>query len=340
MNPPTEKTWQQALDAKLVQRLWQRAERPGLSRLQQSRALLARHQSVVGRSSLTERLQQRAGVAEEASLGLVPIVYALPQQTSITPGEVGSQPTVVQRVVTPTAQAAPSLMPVERGVPVSASTLLILNDRHMTRNAQDTPLPLDQPAATELPVVTAVRVADLTSATGQLPLVLATPMLSSFGSTLHSVVPTASGLWPIALDKASDRGSSADRVIVPWSPGPTAKALDVYNVPVVHEQVTRERMPGANMLMATSLAQLPLAAVAAPSSQPTAGPSVSDERQVLTWRRSANNTSQSTLAEPAADRAATKRSAQNEIDIDQISDRVQRKFVQQLAIERERRGLR
>jgi hypothetical protein len=326
---------------------------------------------------LAERLQRRAGAAAEAWPGQVPIVHVQPQPTmagdstfvhsegasepedrsmpivsatlasaqpsssnlsltlpphaaSVASNAGTSQSMVIQRSAAPSAAASsmPSALlplPMEGGLPQPPLTLPALGDRPATRRAHHTRTPLDQLASAVLPVVTAVRATDSTSAIKQLPLIRSISIFSGVDSTSQAVIPATSISWPLGRSQSTDRGSSADR-------------SGVTDVPVVHEQITRERT--TNLPIARSPASLPLAAVATPTSQPATERISGSERPMPALKHSLVHTPPTAAAEPTTDLGAASQQAQSEREVDQIVDKVHRKFIRQLTIEGERRGLR
>jgi hypothetical protein len=141
---------------------------------------------------------------------------------------------------------------------------------------------------------------------------------------------------PVVRVPFPDRDNRTDRLIVPSSRQPARYEVDAPDVPVVREQMTHER-GAASLPIASAPTALPLAAVPAPTPQPAPERSAASERQASVLRGSMLPAQNATV-ESTADRAAAKQPS--EIDIDQIVDRVHRKFIRQLAVEGERRGLR
>jgi hypothetical protein len=105
---------------------------------------------------------------------------------------------------------------------------------------------------------------------------------------------------------------------------------------VVRERVDRQIAPGANLPAAQPRPPLPLV----PAAQTVAGQRAAADRLAPAAGPDPIQIRPAPAPEMAARGVETKRSDQPAIDIDRIVDKVHRKFLQRLAIEGERRGVR
>jgi hypothetical protein len=142
---------------------------------------------------------------------------------------------------------------------------------------------------------------------------------------------------------AAARSSAPERLVVRSVPARPEAALALLSLagvpamPVVHEQIARQPMLAPNLSAAQSRAPLPLVAVAHPAaSQPAAVGAQAPPKP----RQSPPYPPTPSALEPAARSVEPQRSEQPAVDIDRIVDKVHRKFLRQLAIEGERRGVR
>jgi hypothetical protein len=77
--PPAGEGWEQALDPRLLRRLWRRAERPGLSEPGLAAAILRRHRAMAAGLPLADALRERwAAGLDEAGAPSLALVYARP----------------------------------------------------------------------------------------------------------------------------------------------------------------------------------------------------------------------------------------------------------------------
>jgi len=141
------------------------------------------------------------------------------------------------------------------------------------------------------------------------------------------------------------KGESSRLVVhrVPDRPGAAIAGITLEDnsdasassMPVVYARATRQVVPGADLPIARPGAPRPLAATAQPAAAHPAG-----ERAAPATRGDAVSISNAPAPERAARGPETARAEPAAMDIDEIVDRVHRKFVRRLAIEGERRGVR
>lgn len=278
-----------------------------------------------------------------------PIVYVQPHpwpsvagdQPRATGSEAQSKP-VVQRK----ADAAASISSTPGAPLVTMAQLTSHGDHRAAR-------PAVQPHSSGLPVITAARVADSPFGASGLPLVYASPVFAGDSGALPAAPQTGSSAWPVVRVRPGDKGNTAAALTtwtLLWQP-PEHTSASV--VPVVREQIVPERAANVNFPVAHPREPLPLVAVATATARPAAsrsvagepGPSVAtasrmSERQAPLAARGAVRMQPAIAAEPAGGPAETKRPAPATIDIDRVVDKVHRKFIRQLVVEGERRGVR
>jgi len=118
---------------------------------------------------------------------------------------------------------------------------------------------------------------------------------------------------------------------------PAPAGIGVPTTLVVREQAARQPMRAANLPVAQPRTTLPLAAAAQAAAGPLDGGAQSAPKARLSPPPYMPPPS---APEPASHGVTRQRSEEPAVDIDKIVDKVHRKFLQRLAIEGERRGVR
>jgi hypothetical protein len=370
----TDQTWRQSLDPKLLRRLWRPVERPGLVSPKPARALLARHQAVAAGLPLADLPHRRAGPLPDMPGAQAPIVYAQPRPplaagdpSSTRPAQASAaapRPRVTAGIAQP-AQAPQlahlSPAPIARN---SAAPLVVQRKADSSAAGRSAPpalapQPPISPALPRYPALTPVAAGQSSSILAErshAPPELGNPPTIPVARTLDTSIvdsplplvdpaPLAyprTPMYAAGVAPAVAQSSAPERLVVRSAPARPAAAMalpwlaGVPAMPVVHEQIARQPMLAPNLSAAQARAPLPLVAVAHPAvSQPAVGAQSPPKP-----RPSPPYSPAPSAPEPAARSAAPQRSEQPAVDIDRIVDKVHRKFLRQLAIEGERRGVR
>jgi hypothetical protein len=249
-------------------------------------------------------------------------------------------PLVVQRKTDPSAagRSAPQL-------PVAPPQLPVAPQPHDPLPAPAAAQPFSSISATRLhtpqdlghpPTIPVARTLDTSIDDTTVPLIGPVPLV--YPRTL---------MYAADVAPAADQSRAPERLVVrnllgrPAAATPWQASTGEPAALVVREQIARQPMPAPNLSAAQSRAPLPLAAAAhAAVSQPAvAAQSLPKPRQSPPYPPAPYPPAPS-APESAARSTAPQRSEQQEVDIDRIVDKVHRKFLRQLAIEGERRGVR
>jgi hypothetical protein len=257
---PAGQAWQQALDPELVDRLWQRVERPGIVHLRLTEAVLRRYRGMTAGVPLAELLLRRWEAGLEAPTAPLALVYARPSAFPVAgdaaPGARRPQPTGPEAASTPVVparlaqpdQQPPSLpgLPLQAGLPLRArpEAAPTLGGGPLTtvpgpptvapRGDQGPVLPPVQQRSAR-PVVTAARTAASPSTAPELP---SGPARRTFGAADNAPTPTrlaqappARGAVVVAGTASASDSSPASSSRRPdrhrHSPGPAGPALVV-----------------------------------------------------------------------------------------------------------------
>jgi hypothetical protein len=206
----SRESWRAALDARLLRRLMRPVERPGLARIDQAHAIIARMEGMVASRPLADTIEQRWRGTLDAQAELPPIVYAQPPAPIDDAGQPragGSEnsPGAPAQLHTPPAtRAAPSApSPLRRAGPALPVALQPAQSVQMAPTGASEPLPLATPAAHSaeprvrpaavppLPVVRPLPLPAPTAASPPTPASAAPPESSPTGAP-RSVRPAAS----------------------------------------------------------------------------------------------------------------------------------------------------
>ncbi len=331
-HPSPTPSWQDVLNPALVQRLIRPAQQAGLIRTQQARALLTRHQKMTAGLPLAA-LGQRGGAIADVAAGQVPIVYAQPAAmgdaptasllpSSGTPTALTQlHTTVIQRQMMPGATVA---APAPDAVQPLPTTHEIFNTMPMAAPPASVAMPVVQPAwvRADSPVVTDSSPA----ATSVVPVIRINPNIPH---AVESDRSNSARLMPLtSVLPASTQISSAQTQTTLWvvREQPMSQHLAHSGTPMPSAQAIgsgQGQLPYVETLQTHSTSTS-----ANPTLDETPRTSVMPQRTSPTHPTSASPQRLTPVSQPA------------HLNVDEIVDKVHRKFLRRLASEAERRGVR
>ncbi|MGI5154086.1 hypothetical protein [Microbispora sp. CA-102843] len=342
-------------DGALLTRLWRRVEQPGCVRHGQVRALLARHRRMAGEPPLAELLLRRGHGTDIEPSG-PPIVVARPATAA---------PGAVPGVATPPAAPQPSVRTRPARPNDQPSSLPSPARRAAQAPADPAGLVSPLPSATSTPAPTTAT-GTLTPRAGARPAAGAArpgaprPVLSAPARPVPGLaaMPPGTGPDPWAPSAATvgetrrpvvrAGGDSKAPPTLAW-PRPSPEQAGGTSgparppVPVVRERVSPQGAwrPGPAVPQRPAMPQRPAPPAADPT-VPAPGRTADPARAARVPSRTSPDKPVEPV-EPSGHRAGQREPARPtppQIDLNRIVSTVQRRLTHQMAIERERRGMR
>ncbi|MGK7876557.1 MAG: hypothetical protein AB4426_25655 [Xenococcaceae cyanobacterium] len=344
-------SWQESLDPKLTRRLLRPIAQPGVASTQLVESILLRMQAMTERSPLAKRLLQRQYWVPQRSADAVPIVYA--RTASNNRGQSVSatdlQPSAQQSAKLSPKKQLPLVIqakfarPQERSPNDFSGSTIDTQSEGDSRASEMWKLPLIQAKSAIQPVQNVVKTLPVVRENSKGSRLLAR------SAPTASVAQSATGQKPIVQAK-NNTNPSSERL----GANSTGKTLGVVQ-PKLERPVVREnsrtdegRSPVPLVFASPSTSKVPPASngldrtgilpvnnhtsnngviqrMSSPDSELTSSPPV-PPTPVIEQNRGGGD--------------AESTDTSNEVDVEDLVDRVQRRLMQRLTIETERRGLR